>query len=906
VITTQSKRLGQWMDWGNSYYTHTDENISAIWHFLKICHENGWIVKSQRPMPWCPRCGTSLSEHEMSGSHKEIMHIAVFAIAPVKNADFDMLVWTTTPWTLSANVALAVNPELDYALVKCTGFKRPLIMAKAAIKHIEGEKQVLRLLKGNELVGLEYETFFPDLPVQNNLCHTVIPWDEVDANEGCGVVHLAPGCGAEDYELGKSFSLEEICPIDESGVFLCGYDFLSGLSAAKAALIVFENLQTQGKLYKTHEYTHSYPVCWRCKTEVLFRLVREWYIKTDDIRPRLISAAETVKWEPAFIGKRMIDWLQNMGDWNISRKRFYGLPLPFYLCEACGELTVIGSMDELAELGGTVAYQLPELHRPWIDSIKIRCPHCGASVSRVPEVGDVWLDAGIVPFSTLGYFTDRVEWEKNFPAEWVIEMQEQVRLWFYSQLFMSVAITGRAPYEKVQTNNWVLAEDGTKFSKTGFMIHFDEAAEKLGSDAIRYLFAGASIASDVRFGYNLGEEARRKLLNFWNIFSFFMTYAEIDKPVISVPESTDVTDRWLKIRIDDFVLKAVKYYEKYNFAELIREFELCTDDVSNWYVRINRRRFWKNTLDDDKQSAYNTLFFAIKTMAQVMAPVLPFLTEHIWQGMTLKYGTGEESIHLSDFPKAGTVDETILKNVEEVRAVITQALKLRNDRNIKVKQPLSVMYLDKELENVCAPYSDIIKDELNIKEIVYLTDFVSLSTEYLSLNFQVAGKQLKGDLNRVKALFDNLTDDKMASCVFAYRKGNPVTISGYENPLPAELFNLCSKEKEHVAKSQNQVLVALNTEITDELKAKGLYREILRHCQILRKEAGFAVSDKVLLNFETDVPSLAAVIHEYGTCIMRETLSEIRKIESPLVEKEILLDEGSLIIKIKELETTKH
>ena len=563
---------------------------------------------------------------------------------------------------------------------------------------------------------------------------------------------------------------------------------------------------------------------------------------------------------------------------------------------------MIGSREELAKLGGAEVYKLPELHRPWIDSIKLRCPHCGEPVSRVPEVGDVWLDAGIVPFSTLGYFSDREEWEKNFPAEWIIEMQEQVRLWFYAQLFMSVTITGRAPYERVQTNNWVLAEDGTKFSKTGFMIRFDEAAEKLGSDTIRYLFAGASMASDVRFGYKLGEEARRKLLSFWNIYSFFMTYATIDKPVISGPESADVTDRWLKNRIDDFILKAARYYDKYNFAELLREFELCTDDVSNWYVRINRRRFWKNTLDTDKQSAYDTLYYAIKTMAQVMAPILPFMTEHIWQGMTLNYGAGEESVHLSGFPKADSVNEAVLGNAEKVRAVITQALKLRNDRNLKVKQPLSILYLGKDLEPVCAPYADIIKDELNLKEIVYLADFGSLSTEYLSLNFQIAGKHLKSDLNRVKMLFDNLTGEEMASCVSAYRSGNPIIAGGYETPLPAGLFNLSSKEKDHIAKSQNEVLVAINTEITDELKTEGLYREILRHCQLLRKEAGFAVSDQVLLDFQTTSASLASVIYEYGADLMRETLSAIRHIPTPLMEKEIRLDEGSLTVKIMKFE----
>jgi isoleucyl-tRNA synthetase len=361
---------------------------------------------------------------------------------------------------------------------------------------------------------------------------------------------------------------------------------------------------------------------------------------------------------------------------------------------------------------------------------------------------------------------------------------------------------------------------------------------------------------------------------------------------------TDVTDIWLKTRIDDFVLKTTRYYEKYNFAELIREFELCTDDVSNWYVRINRRRFWKNTLDANKQSAYDSLFYAIKTMAQVMAPVLPFMTEHIWQGMTLKYGLGEESIHLSDFPKAGAVDEAILKIVEEVRTVITQALKLRNDRNIKVKQPLSMLYLDKGLEVVCAPYSDVIRDEINVKEIVYLTDFASLRTDYLSINYQVAGRQLKGDLNRVKTLFDNLADNEMAACVSNYRKGNPITISGYENPLPAELFNLSSKEKEHIAKAQDEVLIALNTEITADLRSEGLYREILRHCQLRRKEAGFAVSEKVLLDFETAEPALTAVLHDYASDIMREALAELQPIQVPLMTRDIRLGEGSLRVKI--------
>ena len=899
VITQQSKRLGQWMDWDNSYFTHTDENIAAIWHFLKICHTNGWIAESYKPMPWCPRCGTSLSEHEMSGSHKEITHTAVFAIAKMKNPHYDMLVWTTTPWTLSANMALAVNPSLDYALVKCAGFDKPLVMAKNAIKHVDGEKQVLRLLKGDELIGHEYETFFPHLPAQKDVTHKIIPWDEVGADEGSGIVHIAPGCGAEDFELGKTFALPEVCPIDESGAFLEGYGFLTGLTATEAASEVFAKLTEQGKLFKTHEYTHSYPVCWRCKNEVLFRLVRGWNIKTDEIRPRLIEAASTVKWEPAFIGKRMLDWLNNMGDWNISRKRFYGLPLPFYPCGPCGHLTVIGSKEELVAMGGETAKNLPQLHRPWVDDVVITCPNCGEKVLRIPEVGDVWLDAGIVPFSTLGYFTNRDEWEQNFPAEWVIEMQEQVRLWFYSQLFMSVAITGKAPYQRVQTNNWVLAEDGSKFSKTGYMIPFNEAADKMGADAIRYLFAGASMVNDVRFGYSLGEEARRKLLGFWNIYSFFMTYAEIDKPVISASISNNLSDKWLQSRVAAFTAKAIKAYENYSTTEVVREFEHLVDDVSNWYVRINRKRFWKESLDTDKQSAYNSLYYAIKEIAQIMAPILPFMTEHIWQSMVLAYdAAAEESIHLSAFPAAHGYDQQVLSDIEKVRAAIARALKLRNEQNLKVKQPLPVMYLEESYQ-VLTAYEPVMRDELNIKEIVYLSSFDSLSHEQLSLNFQVAGRVLKGDVNKVKNLCDTLTD--YGNLVHAVKQGEPVKLAGYDSEIPANCFTITSKNKAHIAMSTDGIHVAINTEVTPALKAEGLYREILRHCQLLRKEAGFLISDRVALSFASECDEINSVVAAYASDIERETLSEIRPISMPVMEKNLALEDATARIIIGKL-----
>lgn len=896
VITEQSKRLGQWMNWDNSYFTHTDQNITSIWHFLKICNDNGWIAKSYKPMPWCPRCGTSLSEHEMTGSHKDITHTAVYVKVPLKEKDYDILVWTTTPWTLTANVALAVNPKLDYALVKCSEYEKPFILAKSALDILDSTKNVLSIMKGEELVGLNYETFLPFLSVQNGINHRIVAWEDVAAEEGSGVVHIAPGCGAEDFELGKHEKLLEICPVDEGGCFTNEYDFLSGKSTADAAPLIFEVLKKQGKLFKTHEYTHSYPVCWRCKSEVIFRLVGSWVIKTDEIRPKLLEAVENVKWSPNYAGKRMQDWLINMGDWNISRKRFYGLPLPFYPCNKCGHLTVIGSKEELRELGGEEVDLLPELHRPWIDNIAITCPKCGEKVNRVAEVGDVWLDAGITPFSTLGYFSDRDEWQKWFPIEWIVEMNEQIRLWFYSLLFMSVTLTGKAPYKQVMTYSSVVQEDGSRFHKSGYMIRFDEAAEKIGSDTIRYLYAGANTSFDVRFGYQLGDEARRKMLGLWNVYSFFMTYASLDKPHITEELSNNLMDKWLQSRIGYFVEKSKLSYDCYNTAEVIKEFESCIDDVSNWYVRLCRRRFWKESMDSDKLRAYSTLFYAIKNMCLVMAPITPFITEYIWQTMIKKFGVAELSVHLSDFPKSFNCDEDILHEVKLVRDIIAGGMKLRNESKIKVRQPLRTLYVDNIYYDVCTKYQDAIKDELNVKEIVYLNDFNVLSNERLSLNFKVAGSLLKSDVNTVKTFFDNLTDEEMANQAKELNNNGKIKVLSYE--ILPEMLLKSYTDKHGVKKLTGDLSLGLDMVITESLKEEGAYREILRNCQVLRKEASFEVADRVVLSFLTSSEFLNHVILKYKENIEKEALATICEVEASKSQKTIYVDDEELFITI--------
>ncbi len=887
IITEQSKRLGQWMDWENSYYTNTDLNIQGIWHFLKECDNHGWIQREYKPMPWCPRCGTSLSEHEMTGSYKMMTHNSVFFKLPIEELDSKILVWTTTPWTLSSNVALAVNPDIDYVEVKIASDEQTLILAKNAIKYLGDDKlEVIRALKGEELVGLHYETCFADLPAQQGFEHKIVAWEDVAADEGTGVVHIAPGCGIEDFELGERLGLPKVMPIDDMGIYLEGFGFMTGKDSHTIADEVFENLKAQNKLYKVEPHEHSYPVCWRCKSEVVFRLVPAWYIRTSEIKPKLIECANSVKWEPASNGKRMNDWLNNMGDWNISRKRYYGMPLPFYPCD-CGHVTVIGSKAELREKAVNPAEvdALPELHRPWVDEVKIKCEHCGKEISRVPEIGDVWLDAGIVPFSTLGYFTDREAWEKNFPAEWVTEMHEQVRLWFYSMLFMSTVLVGKAPYERVVTNGMVVSEDGSKFSKTGFMIKFDEAAEKIGADTVRYLYASAPNTNDVRFGYNLGDEARRKMLGFWNIYTFFDTYAQLDKPDFTnyKPDFSLMTptDKWLLVRTNEFIDKATANMDDYKSFALIKDFEAFVDDISNWYIRTNRRRFWKTEDEQDKMVAYWTLFNALKACTQVMAPIMPFMTEYIWQKLIKKCEpTVAESVHLSDWPSAleGVEDNGIIEQTKLVREVIAVAMRLRNEQQIKVRQPLAKLFVccDADKADKIKTFEKNILDELNIKSVEYIDDVNVLEDKFLTVNFKVAGAVLKQNVNKMKQTLEALSPDEMSALTASVVAGGEVAVPGWDEKFDGSIFNVQSKTKNGIVSAEfdAEAVVALDVVLTDELLKEGVVRDIIRQCQVARKEAGYQVEQRINASITVDDEFIINALNEKLSYVASELLAD--------------------------------
>ena len=909
VITEQSKRLGQWMDWEHSYFTNTDLNITSIWHFLKKCHEKGWLVKSHRPMPWCPRCGTSLSDHEMSGSYAEMEHLSIFAKLPIVGTTDKIVLWTTTPWTLTSNVALAVNPEIEYVRVKVKSDDCTLIVGKNALGKLKGDiVEVSEPFKGSELVGKEYKTCFEDFECQK-FTHRIVAWSDVDATEGTGVVHIAPGCGAEDFELGKSLGLETICPIDDEGVITEGFGAFSGKKTTEVVDAVVEALDKQGKLYKTELYTHSYPKCWRCKTPVVFKLVDEWYIKTDEIRPLMIEAANTVKWEPEFAGKRMLDWLNNMGDWNISRKRFYGLPLPFYICKKCGHLTVIGSKEELIErsehgnLDG-----VPHLHRPYIDTVKIRCEHCGELVERIPEVGDCWLDAGITPFSTKKYFEDKAYFEDNFPSDLVIEMKEQLRLWFYSLLFMSVTLEGKAPYKQVVAHSSVVNEEGGKFSKTGYMIRFDEAAEKMGADPIRYLFAAAPIAGDVRFGYNLTDEARRKMLGFWNIYVFFNLYAAIDNPDIASHKldyaKLGHSDRWLLTRTNAFIRAARAAMESYRPSSLIKEFELYVDEVSNWYIRINRKRFWKSTDKDDQMNAYDCLYRAIKATLGIMAPIIPFMTEYIWQNTVREIEKDAPiSVHLSRYPDEIAIpqDDAVLTETDAARAIIAQAQRMRNEAQIKVKQPLAALYVTAgdAVRDAAMPLAAVIKDELNVKELIFTGDGSVYNDVYYTVNFRVAGQALKGEAQLLKKTVDALDAAGQAALDRMVQAG-AVSIGKFEG-LQANLFDRHFRPKEgFVVSAENGTTLALDVRLTDELIAEGIVRELIRQIQVLRKDAGFAVEQRIVADLKTDDAVAEGAIKAYAARIAADILADrLGAVDAPDAEKTVEVQGKAIVVRLQ-------
>ena len=671
IQTEQSIRLGQWMDWPNSYYTMSEENNYAIWSFLKKCYLKGYLYKGRDVVPWCPRCGTAISQHEiLEGGYQEVTHQAIFFKLPVqgrKNTFF--LVWTTTPWTLPANVAIAVHPELIYAEVQREEGNYILLKDKADL--INGK--ILKTFRGEELEGLKYEGLFDELPAvkeQIKEGYKVVLWNEVTIEEGTGIVHLAPGCGAEDFQLGKKERLPIIDPTDEESRYKSSLGFLSGKLVTQVNDLIFENLKKKEKIFKIEDYKHNYPLCWRCDSQLIFRLVDEWYISMDKIRAPLIKSAQRINWLPSFGLGREIDWLNNMRDWLISKKRYWGLTLPIYECSSCGHFMVIGSKEELKEkaVEGWEEFEGHSPHRPWIDKVKIKCLKCGEVVSRIPDVGNPWLDAGIVPFSTMGYFSDKNLWKKWFPAEFICEsFPGQFRNWFYSLLAMSQVLENRPPVKTIFGHALVVDEKGEEMHKSkGNAIRFDEAAEKMGADVIRWIYVKQNPVYDLRFSYQAAEENKRKLLTLLNSYTFFDTYVS-QKELIKLKIKTspkNILDRWIVSRLNSLIFEVTESLDKYDAMDASLNIEkFFTDDLSCWYIRRSRERFQHRK----DMEAVEILYFILSTLSKLIAPFMPFLAEKMFSLLKIKKLL--ESVHLEKWPKADKklIDKKLEAEMKRVR-----------------------------------------------------------------------------------------------------------------------------------------------------------------------------------------------------------------------------------------------
>ena len=873
VITDQDRRLGRWMDWDNDYYTFSDTNIEYIWRFLKTVHERGWLYKGHRSTQWCPRCGTSLSQHEQAGeeNYQELEHPSLFVRFPlVEREGESLVVWTTTPWTLPANVAAAVKPDAEYGL---RDGQWRLAVSGEEYEHVA---------RGEELVGLHYTGPFDDLPAAVKE-HRVIPWDEVSLTEGTGIVHIAPGAGTEDFELGRIHDLPVIVPIDESGRMLPGFGLLEGLSTSEVEDVVIEDLRERELLVEAGRITHRYPICWRCKTPLLFRVVDDWFISSEPARQELLDANTTVEWTPAFYSKRMDDWLRNMGDWNISRKRYFGLPLPFYPCGDCGLLNVVGSRAELEERATAGLDQLQELHRPWIDEVPITCEGCGKEVRRIPEVGDAWLDAGIVPFSTLGWenpewvehgyatgasqglsgadLPDQSYWEQWFPADWISESREQIRLWFYSMLFMSVTLEGRAPYERVLAYERVRDETGREMHKsTGNAIEANEAIERMGADVMRWMYSEQVPSQNLNFGYGPAHEIKRRLLTLWNSVKFFVDYANVS-PRGDAGE-LEPLDRWLLSRVEQFVAEATDAYERFWTPDVVASFETFVDDLSNWYIRRSRRRFW-----DGDAAALETLRTALLRSLVVIAPVMPFLAEHVWR--VLRQDEQPESIFLTSWPEAGARDEQLLAEVGQTRRVVDLGRQARAGSQLPLRQPLRRLVVQG------APLSerhvDELREELRVKEVEF--GDVEATELRVKPNLPVLGPKLGKELGSVRAALE--------AGEFEQANGG-FRVAGHDLSADEVLVERVGKEGWAVAHADG-ITVALDTALDQELEVEKRVLDLIHELNAKRKDAGLELTDRIVVT----LPQTASDLLEHEEWIKSEVLAVEIRTDSGSTEPQI-------------------
>ena len=890
-----SKTVGFWADMDNPYVTYDDNFIESEWWALKEIWNKNLLYKGFKIVPYCPRCGTPLSSQEVAQGYKTVKERSAVARFKVIGEDAYFLAWTTTPWTLPSNVALCVNPEETYCKVKAVdGYT--YYMAEALLDTVlgklldkdapEGTKayEVLETYKGSDLEYKEYEPLFDCakeiIEKQHKKAHYIVCDTYVTMTDGTGIVHIAPAFGEDDAAVGRKYDLPFVQLVDGKGELTKETPY-AGVFVKKADPMVLKDLDEKGLLFDAPKFEHEYPHCWRCDTPLIYYARESWFIKMTAVKDDLIRNNNTVNWIPDSIGKgRFGDWLENIQDWGISRNRYWGTPLPVWECE-CGHQECIGSRAELAERSGNPEDAKVELHRPYIDAVTFKCPDCGKEMHRVPEVIDCWFDSGAMPFAQHHYpFENKDVFEKQFPAKFISEAVDQTRGWFYSLMAESTLLFNKAPYENVIVLGHVQDENGQKMSKSkGNAVDPFDALETYGADAIRWYFYTSSAPwIPKRFSGKLVQEGQRKFMGtLWNTYAFFVLYANIDqfdatKYTLDY-EKLSVMDKWLLSKLNSAIKGTDENLANYRIPEAAKVLDEFVDDMSNWYVRRSRDRFWAKGMEQDKINAYMTLYTALVEICKAAAPMIPFMTEEIYQNLVRSINTeAPESIHLCDFPAVNEawIDKELEKNMDEVLKIVVMGRACRNSANIKNRQPIGNMYV--KAPNVLSEYFvEIIEDELNVKKVNFTEDVSAYTSYTFKPQLRTVGPKYGKFLGQIQKALAELDGNKAMAELKADGVLALPTVSDDVKLSEEDLLITMTQMEGYVTEGDNTVTVVLDTNLTPELVEEGFVRELISKIQTMRKEAGFEVMDKISIYYHAD-EKVANIFHKYGNDIMGDVL----------------------------------
>ena len=877
-----SHTVGFWADMKNPYVTYHNDYIESEWWALKEIWKKGLLYEGHKIVPYCPRCGTPLSSHEVAQGYKDVKERSAVVRFKVKGEDAYILAWTTTPWTLPSNVALCVNPDEDYVKVTSKGYT--YYMAAALVDTVLGEgAEILEHYQGKDLEFKEYEPLFPyaEKRIGNKKAYYVVCDTYVTLTDGTGVVHIAPAFGEDDSKVGHRYDLPFVQLVNEKGEMTEETPW-AGTFCKKADMAVLQALEDKDLLFDAPLFEHSYPHCWRCDTPLIYYARETWFIRMTAVKEDLIRNNNTINWIPESIGKgRFGDWLENVQDWGLSRNRYWGTPLPVWQCE-CGHQDCIGSIEELKEKADNCPDDI-ELHRPYIDAVTIKCPKCGKEMHRVPEVIDCWFDSGSMPFAQHHYpFENKEIFEKQFPAQFISEAVDQTRGWFYSLLAISTLLFNKAPYENVIVLGLVQDENGQKMSKSkGNAVDSFDALQTYGADAIRWNFYTSSAPwLPSRFAGKTVVEGQRKFMGtLWNTYAFFVLYANIDKfdatKYTLEYDKLAVMDKWLLSRLESTVKAVDDNLANYRIPEAAKALQSFVDDMSNWYVRRSRERFWAKGMEQDKINAYMTLYTALVTVAKAAAPMIPFMTEDIYQNLVKSIdASAPESIHLCDFPEVheNWIDPKMEEDMADLLEIVVMGRAARNTANIKNRQPIGTMYVKSEFQ-LSEFYKEIIEDELNVKEVVFKDDIADFISYSFKPQMRTVGPKYGKLLNKIKTVLSELDGNK-AMAELKSTGELKLDIDGQEIVLLEEdlLIDMAQMEG-YVSESDHTITVVLDTNLTPELIEEGFVRELVSKIQTMRKEAGFEVMDKIRV-YAKDNDKIVSIMKNHGDEIKSEVLAE--------------------------------